>query len=66
MENFHSIYWLLREPLICKARLDISSTFLLGFSKVLQNSGVFCFRSVTVLTGPHFKDTEAVEKRLGL
>ncbi len=40
-ENFHSIYWLLREPLICKARLDISSTFTPGFSKVLQNSGVF-------------------------
>ncbi len=65
MENFHSIYWLLREPWICKAILDIS-TFLLGFSKVLQNSGVFVLDQLLSLTGPHFKDTEAVAKRLGL
>lgn len=65
-ENFHSIYWLLREPLICKARLDISSSnFLPGFSKVLQNSGVFVLGQLLSLTGPHFKDTEAVAKGLG-
>lgn len=66
IENFHSIYWLLHEPLILKARLDISSsTFLPGLSRILQNSGVLVLSHLLSLTGPYFENVEAVTEKLG-
>lgn len=39
-EIFLSIFWLLNEPLILNARLDVSApNFLPGFSRSLQDSG---------------------------
>ncbi len=56
----------MNEPLIFKVRLDISSSsFLQGFSETLQNSGVFVLSQLLCLTGPHFKNVEAVTEKLG-
>ena len=66
-EHFHSIFWLLNEPLIFKARLDLTeSIFLPGLSYLLKNSGICTLNQLLCIAGPHFKNVEAVREKLGI
>lgn len=66
-ENFHSIFWLLNEPLILNARLDVSApNFLPGFSRSLQDSGIYVLKHLLCLTGPVFQNVETFTEKLGI
>lgn len=66
-DNSYSLYWLLQEPLICGARLDMTTHCNLpGFSTSLQASRVFTLEHLLTLTGPYFKCVEATSKVLGI
>jgi hypothetical protein len=66
-ENSHSLHWLLQEPLILGARLDIDThCYLPGFSTILLKSKVFTLGHLLTLTGPQFENVDVVSKHLGI
>ena len=64
-ENSYSLHWLLQEPLIFGARLDIAtSCYLPGFSTIFLQSKVFTLGHLLTLTGPQFENVDVVSKHL--
>lgn len=61
-----SLHWLLEEPLMCGARLDLSVSGLFpGLSKTLINSKVTKLGQLLEIAGPDFKNEEGTAQRLG-
>uniref|UniRef100_A0AAQ4RMD0 Reverse transcriptase domain-containing protein n=1 Tax=Gasterosteus aculeatus aculeatus TaxID=481459 RepID=A0AAQ4RMD0_GASAC len=61
-----SLYWLLREPLIYRARLDISSSGTPGLMGALLKARVLCLQQLVDAVGPTLSDAPALGSLLGL
>ena len=61
-----SLFWLLEEPLLCAARLDVQDGSSPGLTQRLHSTGVVKLRQVVDVAGPGFHNTEAVASLLGL
>ncbi len=67
VESSHSLYWLLEEPLILGARLDVSdSCNLHGLSLALQKSGTTTLGQMLTLAGPNLENAEVTSLHLGI
>ena len=61
-----SLYWLLKEPLIHKARLDVSSSETPGLMVALCRSKTLCLQQLVDAVGPELSDARALGSLLGL
>ena len=61
-----SLYWLLREPLIHRARLDVSSSETPGLTVALCRSRTLCLQQLVDAVGPELSDARALGSLLGL
>ena len=61
-----SLFWLLEEPLVCRARLDIQDASSPGLSQCLRSRGVVRLRQLVDVAGPGLHNTQAVASLLGL
>ncbi|KAK0132088.1 Transposon TX1 uncharacterized protein [Merluccius polli] len=61
-----SLYWLLREPLIYGAKLDISSSVTPGLTVALLKTKTVCLQQLVDAVGPALNDTQALGSLLGL
>ncbi|KAJ3584710.1 hypothetical protein NHX12_015205 [Muraenolepis orangiensis] len=61
-----SLYWLLREPLIHKARLDVSSSETHCLTVALCRSKTLCLQQLVDAVGPELSDAQALGTLLGL
>lgn len=62
-----SLFWLLREPLICGSMLDLSvEKPFHAFSEIFMSSGVATLESLSRLAGPDLRNSVAVANHLGL
>ncbi|KAJ4946299.1 hypothetical protein JOQ06_023967, partial [Pogonophryne albipinna] len=61
-----SLYWLLKEPLIHKARLDVSSSETPGLTVALCRSKTLCLQQLVDAVGPELSDARALGCLLGL
>ncbi|KAJ4933329.1 hypothetical protein JOQ06_030161, partial [Pogonophryne albipinna] len=61
-----SLYWLLKEPLIHKARLDVSSSETPGLTVALYRSKTLCLQQLVDAVGPELSDARALGSLLGL
>ncbi len=67
VESSYSLYWLLEEPLILGARLDVSdSCNLHGLSSALQKSGITTLGQMLTLAGPNLENAEVTSQHLGI
>uniref|UniRef100_A0A3B5PV23 Reverse transcriptase domain-containing protein n=1 Tax=Xiphophorus maculatus TaxID=8083 RepID=A0A3B5PV23_XIPMA len=62
----NSLYWLLEEPLICGARLDVSDNAVPGFSEVLSESRTVTLRQLIQASGPDFDNAQEVASVIGI
>ena len=60
-----SLYWLLREPLVNGARLEVSNTTTPGLMAALTRSGTVTLQQLVDAVGPALNNTQALEKKLG-
>ena len=65
LEKTTSLYWLLEEPLIKGARLDVSSSAVPGLTRTLCASGTVTLRNLVDVSGPGLGDVQAVASLLG-
>ncbi|KAI3360290.1 hypothetical protein L3Q82_014607 [Scortum barcoo] len=61
-----SLHWLLKEPLIHGARLDITSGITPGLTVALRGSGTLCLQQLVDAVGPALSDAVALGSLLGL
>ncbi|KAJ3593808.1 hypothetical protein NHX12_006142 [Muraenolepis orangiensis] len=61
-----TLYWLLREPLIHKARLDVSNSETPGLTVALCRSKTLCLQQLVDAVGPELSDAQALGSLLGL
>lgn len=61
-----SLFWLLQEPLVHEARLDIQDTSKTGLSQRLYAAGAVRLKHLVDAAGPRLHDTEAVTSLLGM
>ena len=61
-----SLFWLLEEPLVCGARLDIQGNRSPGLTQCLRSTGTVRLRQVVDVAGPGLHNTQAVASLLGL
>ncbi|KAI3374068.1 hypothetical protein L3Q82_022640, partial [Scortum barcoo] len=61
-----SLHWLLKEPLIHGARLDITSGITPGLTVALRGSGTLCLQQLVDALGPALSDAVALGSLLGL
>ena len=61
-----SLFWLLEEPLVCGAQLDVQDGSRPGLTQRLRSTGVVKLRLVVDVAGPGLHNTEAVASLLGL
>ncbi|KAK5858083.1 hypothetical protein PBY51_002254 [Eleginops maclovinus] len=61
-----SLHWLLKEPLIHGARLDVSCSETPGLAVVLRRSGTLSLQQVVEAAGPELSDARALGSLLGL
>uniref|UniRef100_A0A3Q3EUV6 Reverse transcriptase domain-containing protein n=1 Tax=Labrus bergylta TaxID=56723 RepID=A0A3Q3EUV6_9LABR len=61
-----SLYWLLREPLIHRAKLDISSSVTPGLTVALLKTKTLCLQQLVDAVGPALRDARALGSLLGL
>jgi len=59
------LYWLLEEPLIKGARMDIASENVLGLTQILCASKTVALRHIVNVAGPEMSDINAVATLLG-
>jgi len=65
LEETNSLYWLLEEPLIKGARMDIASENVLGLTQILCASKTVALRHIVNVAGPEMSDINAVATLLG-
>ena len=61
-----SLYWLLEEPLINKARFDIQDNSTPGLNKMLCTSGAVKLKNIVDIAGPDLSNTQGLASFLGL
>ena len=61
-----SLFWLLKEPLIYGARLDVSSGATPGLTAALLRSGILDLQRLVRAAGPALTDSQAAGRVLGL
>ncbi|KAI3367040.1 hypothetical protein L3Q82_009670 [Scortum barcoo] len=61
-----SLYWLLSEPLICGARLDVCSSTVPGLMGALCRTRAVCLKQLVDAAGPVLTDAQAVSSVLGV
>ena len=61
-----SLFWLLEEPLVWGARLDVQDSSRPALSERLRSVGVVKLRNIVDAAGPGLHNTEAVASLLGL
>ena len=61
-----SLHWLLQEPLVFGARLDITAYGFHALTRILLNSKTVTLRNVFDLAGPNFVDIKKVADHLGV
>lgn len=66
-ESSYSLHWLLEEPLILGARLDLTNYCNLhGFSSALQKSRTVTLGQMLTLAGSNLENAEMASQHLGL
>ncbi|KAI4890612.1 hypothetical protein NFI96_004370 [Prochilodus magdalenae] len=65
-ESCSSLYWLLEEPVVHSARLDITSQTSHNLSRLLIAAGVTKLGQLVGLAGPELTNTESFAAQLGL
>lgn len=60
------MHWLLKEPLVCGGRLDISCDALPGLTGVLRHSGVVTLQRLLEVAGPALNDVQTLGSVLGI
>lgn len=60
MKLLMSLYWLLEEPIVFGACLDVSGEEMPGIKDLLYRSGSLQLKHIISIAGPDFKDVEAV------
>lgn len=66
-ESSYSLHWLLEEPLIFGARLDITNNCNLnGLSSALQKSRAVTLGQMLILAGPNLENAEMASQHLGI
>ncbi len=60
MEPLMSLYWLLEEPIVCGARLDVSGDEIPGLKDLLYRSGSLQLKHILNKAGSDFNNVEAV------
>ena len=65
-EKRDSLYWLLKEPLICGARLDICCSTVPGLTGALCRSKVVCLNQLVDAAGPALTGSQALGSALGV
>ncbi|KAI3362525.1 hypothetical protein L3Q82_012822 [Scortum barcoo] len=66
MDPTASLFWLLEEPLIHRARLDVRDSSRPGLSQRLVSAGAVKLRHIVDAAGPRLHDAETLASRLGL
>ena len=61
-----SLHWLLKEPLVCGARLDIQSSATPGLAATLTRRGTLELRQLVEAAGPALDNVDAVRGLLGV
>ncbi|KAI3355590.1 hypothetical protein L3Q82_018418 [Scortum barcoo] len=61
-----SLFWLLEEPLIHRAQLDVRDSSRPGLSQRLVSAGAVKLRHIIDAAGPRLHDAETLASRLGL
>ncbi len=61
-----SLYWLLKEPLICGAKLDVCCNTVPGLMGALHNSKIICLSQLVDAAGTTLTDTQALSSALGM
>ena len=61
-----SLHWLLQEPVVGGARLDVSSTNFPALQKMLCGAKIVTLKDVVNLTGPYFGNRRGFADSLGL
>ena len=65
-EKCDSLYWLLKEPLICGARLDVCSSTVPGLMGALCRSNFVCLSQLVEAAGLALMDSRALSSVLGV
>ena len=65
-QEANSLYWLLKEPLIHWARLDITNSTTPGLTGALCSSGTVCLQQLLDVVGPALDNAGALGTLLGL
>ena len=65
LEPANSLHWLLEEPLIKGARLDVQSSSTPGLTSMLCTTGAVTLRKVVDAAGPGLTDIQAVASLIG-
>ena len=65
-EASSSLCWLLQEPLIRGARLDVSAGMMPSLDNILSNKGVNTLRDLVTVTGPTLNNAENLSSILGI
>ncbi|KAK0147956.1 Transposon TX1 uncharacterized protein [Merluccius polli] len=65
-EKCNSLYWLLKEPLICGAKMDVCCSTVPGLMAALCSSSVTCLKQLVDAAGPELTDVQALGSVLGV
>ncbi|KAK0138454.1 Transposon TX1 uncharacterized protein [Merluccius polli] len=65
-EKCNSMYWLLKEPLICGAKMDVCCSTVPGLMAALCSSSVTCLKQLVDAAGPELTDVQALGSVLGV
>src|SRR4029434_9979215 len=65
-EASSSLCWLLQEPLIRGARLDVSAGMMPSLDNILSNKGVNTFRDLVTVAAPTLNNAENLSSILGI
>ena len=65
-EASSSLCWLLQEPLIRGARLDVSAGMMPSLDNILSNKGVKTLRDLVTVAGPTLNNAENLSSILGI
>uniref|UniRef100_A0A3B5R4A8 Reverse transcriptase domain-containing protein n=1 Tax=Xiphophorus maculatus TaxID=8083 RepID=A0A3B5R4A8_XIPMA len=61
-----SLYWLLEEPLVCGARLDVADSTVPGVAGMLSRAGTVTLQHLIQVAGPDFENVQEVASTLGV
>uniref|UniRef100_A0A8P4KAC5 Reverse transcriptase domain-containing protein n=1 Tax=Dicentrarchus labrax TaxID=13489 RepID=A0A8P4KAC5_DICLA len=65
-EKCNSLHWLLKEPIICGAKMDVCCSTVPGLMGVLCSSRVVCLKQLIDAAGPELTDVQSLGSVLGV